>query len=135
MDAFLTAEAAADIDVLNRLRPAASAWGFLVGHRRGPRVVVERLVPAAAGAGLPPPGELDGIDRDLGRKVVGLFAVRPSAAFRRSAAGPYFYGRLLFDVRPSRKGPAAVKPFVVEFDGKFLLAPVALRRGGKGGRP
>ncbi len=134
MDAFLTAEAAADLEVLNRLRPAPGAWGFLVGHRTGPCVYVERLFPAGAGAAIPPPGELDAIDRGLGRGMVGLFAVRPTAAFRKTAAGPYFYGRLVLDIRPSPRGPV-VRSFVVEFDGRFRFAPVALRRGRKGQKP
>lgn len=134
MDAFITAEAAADLEVLNRLRPRPNTWGFLVGHARGPRVFVERLFTAGAGAGLPSPAELDAIDLALGRRMVGLFAVRPSAAFRKSVLGPYFYGRLVLDVRPSRKAPV-LKPLAVEFDGKFRLAPVALRRDRKGGKP
>ena len=134
VDAFITREAAADLEVLNRLRPAPPAWGFLIGHKRGPRVFVERLFPAGAGSVLPSPGELDEIDRGFGRKVVGLFAVRPSAAFRKSVAGPYFYGRLVLEVRPARKG-VALRSFVVEFDRKFVLAPVALRHGRKGETP
>jgi hypothetical protein len=131
VDAFITREAAADLDVLNRLRPFPTAWGFLLGHRRGPRVFVERLFPAGAGAALPPPGELDEIDRGFGRRIVGLFAVRPSPAFRRSVAGPYFYGRLVLEVRPAKNGPA-LKLFVVEFDRKFVLAPAVVRHGRKG---
>ncbi len=134
MDALITAEAAADLEILNRLRPAPRAWGFLVGHRRGPRILVERLFPAGAGVGLPSPVELDAIDRGLGRRIVGLFAVRPSAAFRKAAAGPYFYGRLVLDVRPSRKAPV-LRAFVVEFDGRFLLVPVALGHDRKGEKP
>jgi len=132
VDAVITAEAAADLDVLNRLRPSPRAWGFLIGHRRGPRVFVERLFPAGAGAVLPSPGELDRIDRRFGRTIVGLFAVRPSAAFRKAAAGPYFYGRLVLDVRPSKNRPA-LRLSVVEFDRKFVLAPAVLRPGRRRG--
>jgi len=134
VDALLTAEAAADLEVLNSLRPVTDTWGFLIGHTRGPRVLVERLFTAGAGAALPSPAELDAIDRGLGRRIVGLFAVRPTAAFRKAAAGPDFYGRLVLDIRPSRKAPV-LRSFVVEFDGKFLLAPIVLRHGRKGGKP
>lgn len=130
----MTGEAAADLEVLNRLRPAPNTWGFLIGHTRGPRILVERLFTAGAGAVLPSPAELDAIDRGLGRRMVGLFAVRPTAAFRKAAAGPYFYGRLFFDIRPSMKAPL-LKPFVVDFNGRFVLAPVAPERGRKGKKP
>jgi hypothetical protein len=134
MDVLITRDAALDFDVLNLLRPAPPAWGFLIGHKRGPRFFVERIFPAGPQAVLPSPGELDEIDRGFGRKVVGLFAVRPSAAFRRSVAGPYFYGRLVLDVRPSKNGPV-LRPYVVELDHKFVLEPVVLRHGRKGERP
>ena len=134
VDVFIARDAAADLEILNRLRPSPPLWGFLIGHMRGPRCFVERIFPAGAGAVLPSPVELDAIDRGLGRKVVGLFAVRPSAAFRRSVAGSYFYGRLVLDVRPAKKGPA-LRAFAVEFDGKFLLVPTALRREPKKAKP
>ena len=145
VDAFLTADAEADLAAINRLRPGPDAWGFLIGHRRGPRVLVERLFPAGAGHALPPPAEIDTIDRGFGRKIVGLYAVRPSAAFLKTAAGPYFYGRLVLDIRPSRREPV-LKLSVVEFasrippsrsttNGRFRLTTVAVRTAGKGERP
>ncbi|MGD1010258.1 MAG: hypothetical protein ABR951_08935 [Candidatus Aminicenantales bacterium] len=134
MDVFITREALTDVKALAVLRPQPPAWGFLVGHKRGRRVFVERLFPACGTPIPPPPERFDELDRLLGRKVVGLFAVRPGPAFKRSLAGPYFYGRLFLDVRLSRRGPI-VRPFVVDFARKFFLAPVLLETGPKGGPP
>jgi hypothetical protein len=91
---------------------------------------VERIFPAAAGAVLPPPGGLDELDRLFGRKVIGFFAVRPGATLRKSLLGPYFYGRVFLDVRFSQ-GKTALKPFLVEFNRVFFLAPVPLAAGPK----
>ncbi len=134
MDVFISREASVDLDALKIMRPEPSAWGLLIGHRRGPRFFVERIFPAAAGAVLPPPGGLDELDRLFGRKVVGFFAVRPGAALKKSLLGPYFYGRVLLDVHFSRGGPV-LRAFVVEFDRTFFLAPVPLEPGPKGGCP
>jgi hypothetical protein len=132
VDVFITRDASLDIKALSVLRPGPPAWGFLVGHKRGHRVFVERLFPACSAA-LPPPAErLDELDRLLGRRVVGLFAVRPGAGLKKSLLGPYFYGRVFLDVRFPKSGPV-VRPFVVEFDRAFFLAPVGLLPGPKGG--
>ncbi|MGA2534201.1 MAG: hypothetical protein ABSG19_14335 [Candidatus Aminicenantales bacterium] len=131
MDVFVTRKASAELDALRILRPAPSAWGLLIGHRRGPRFFVERIFPAADGAVLPPHGGLDELDRLFGRKVVGVFAVRPGAALMKSLLGPYLCGRVLLDVRFSR-GKTLLKPFLVEFDRTFFLAPVPLEAGPKG---
>ena len=128
---MITREAAAGIDALRILRPEPSTWGLLIGHRRGPRIFVERIFPAAAGAVFPPHSGLDELDRLFGRKVVGFFAVRPGAALMKSLLGPYLYGRVLLDVRFSRE-KAVLKPFLVEFDRAFFLAPVPLEAGPKG---
>jgi hypothetical protein len=134
VDVFITREASADVKALAVLRPGPAAWGFLVGHKRGRRVFVERLFPACESAVPPPAERLDELDRLLGRKVVGLFAIRPGPAFKRSLLGPYFCGRLFLEVRLSKKGPA-VRLFVVDFARKFFLAPVPLEPGPKGGTP
>jgi hypothetical protein len=132
VDVFITREASAQIKALKALRPASSAWGFLVGHKRARRFFVEALFPACGAALPPPPERLDEFDRLLGRKVIGIFAVRPGAALIRSVVGPYFYGRLFLNLRFSKKGPE-VRPSVIEYGRTFVLAPVALAPGPKGG--
>ena len=52
----------------------------------------------------------------------------------KSLLGPYLYRRVLLDVRFSRD-KIVLKPFLVDFDRAFYLAPVALEAGPKGGCP
>ena len=134
MDVFISREAAADIEALNILRPGPGAWGFLIGHKRGRRVFVERLFPAFAGAVPPQAERLDEFDRRLAGRTIGLFAVRPGAAFKKALLGPYFYGRPFLGLRFSKRGPD-VEAYVVEFDRTFFLSPVPLGSGPKGGTP
>lgn len=121
----MTPEASLDLTALTLLRPKPPAWGLVLGHRRGGRVFVERFFPAGSGAALPAPGVLDELDRGLGRRLVGIYAVRPSAAFKKMLLAPYFYGRLFLDVRPAKTGPR-VRPYAVEFGRGFRLVPVRL---------
>jgi len=116
------------------LRPKPSAWGLLIGHRRGHRVFVERFLPGGAGAGLPEPERLDEIDRGLGRRLVGFYAIRPAAALERKLLAPYFCGRLFLDIRSAKSGPL-IKPYVVRFDRVFSFDPVGLMAGPKGREP
>jgi hypothetical protein len=132
VDVFITREAFAQIKALKALRPGPSAWGFLLGHKRARRFFVEGLFPAC-GVDVPPsPERLDELDRLLAGRVIGLFAVRPAAALKKSVLGPYFYGRLFLDIRLSKKGPV-VRSFIIEFDREFVLAPVPLEPGLEGG--
>jgi hypothetical protein len=125
VDVLITADASLDLKALMLLSPKASAWGLLIGHKRGRRVFVERFFPAGTGAVLPAPERLDELDRGLGRRLVGFYAVRSQAAFRKSLLGPYFYGRLFLDVHPAKSGPS-VRSYVVEFGRAFSLAPLRL---------
>ena len=128
----MTPEASLDLKALALLRPKPPTWGLLIGHRRGGRVFVERFFPAGAGTALPAPVRLDELDRGLGRRIVGCFAVRPSPAFKKSLLAPYFYGRLFLDVSSGKRGPR-LKPYVVEFSRTFRFVPVRLEPGPKRG--
>lgn len=133
VDVLITADAFLDIRTLVLLGPKPPAWGLLIGHKRGRRVFVERVFPAGPGAALPAPVRLEETDRTLGRRLVGLYAVRPSPAFKESVLGPYFYGRVFLDIRVA-KNRSKLKPYVIEFDQSFFLAPVRLAARPKGGK-
>ena len=134
MDVLITPDASRDLEALALLHPGPSAWGLLLGHKRGRRVFVERFFPAGTAGALPAPGRLDELDRSLGRRLVGFYAVRPAAAFRKSLLSPYAYGRLFIDIRRTGSGPS-LKTYAVGFDGRFLLEPVRPAARRKGGRP
>jgi len=131
VDVFIIPEASSDFKAVTLLHAGGPAWGLLLGHKRGLRIFIERLFPAGAGIALPPPGRFEALDRLFGRRVMGLYAIRPAAAFKRSLLGPYFFGRLFLDIRPLKNG-ADLKFYVIEFDRVFSLAPVRLEPGQRG---
>ncbi len=137
MDVLITGEARVDLEALELLGSKAPAWGFLVGHKRGLRFIVERAFPVGAGAAVPGVEQLLDLDVRWGGRLLGLYAVQPAPAVRHAAASPYFCGRLFLEIRRVRgdAGRFALRPRLVEFDGRFRLVPIALCSGPKGEKP
>jgi hypothetical protein len=130
VDVLITPEARKEIEALAAFRPKTGAWGVLVGHRRGPRIIVEKIA-AGGSPGTAPDGRaLAGFDGIWPGRIVGLVAVRPGAAFRRAVLGPAWYGKAVLTV--AGRVPASVlRPHIVEFDRRFFLDPVRLAPAGK----
>jgi hypothetical protein len=125
VDVFITPEARREIEALRVVRPAASTWGFLIGHKRGFRFIVEKVFPAGNGRALPDERALAGLDRIWPGGVIGLFAIRLSAPVKKAVLGPMFYGKLVLDLGFNAR-KESVRPFVVKFERIFFLAPVPL---------
>jgi hypothetical protein len=132
MDAYLTVEARRSLEAFALL---GGARGYLIGHRRGPRFVVEALVPAAGGR--PFSGaDLRTLDRVLGATVIGFFAVGPGRpAANKDALRPFGCGKLFLEARLEARKALVLKAFSVEYDGDFVLSPVPIASpGGRNGR-
>jgi hypothetical protein len=121
MDAYLTAEARRSLEALALL---GGARGYLIGHRRGPRFVVEALVPAAGGR--PFSGaDIRALDRVFGSATIGFFAVGPGRpAAKKAALRPFGCGRLFLEARRNARNGLALKAYSVDYDGEFGLTPV-----------
>ncbi len=130
MDAFLTPEARRELEALAVFRPKPGAWGVLVGHRRGPRFIVEKAFPAGDGRAAPDERLLAGLDGVWPGRTIGLFAFRPTAAFLKAVRGPAWYGKLFLRLSGPARTPA-IRPSVVEFERGFVLDPVGLAPAGK----
>jgi hypothetical protein len=128
MDVLIVPEARREIETLRTLRPDAGTWGVLVGHRRGPRYFVEKVVTAAPPQRLPDERVLEELDRIWPGGIIGLAVVRPGAAFRKAVLGPAWYGKLV--LQPSgHAGKLALKAGLVAFERRFRLEPVPLAAG------
>lgn len=126
---FITPEAGREIEALGTLRPRPSAWGVLIGHKRGPRFIVEKVFPAGSGRVLPNERLLAELDCVWPGRVIGLFAVRPGTAFRKAVLGPGWYGKLVLNLGLSA-WKRSIRPFTVEFERKFFLARIPLVTAG-----
>jgi hypothetical protein len=125
VDVLFTPEAKREIEALRVVRPAASTWGVLIGHKRGFRFIVEKVFPAGNGRTMPNERLLAGLDGIWPGGVIGLFALRPGALFKKAVLGPAWYGKLVLDLGFSARKPS-LRPFIVEFGRKFSLVRIAL---------
>jgi hypothetical protein len=130
VDVLITPEARSEVEALRVVRSAASTWGFLIGHKRGHRFIVEKVFQAGSGQTLPDERLIAGLDGIWPGGVIGLFAVRPGAAFRKAVLGPAWYGKLVLSLGLTSRRPT-FRPSVIEFDRKFALRPVTLAEAGK----
>jgi hypothetical protein len=123
MDVFITPEAGREIEALKALRPRPGTWGAIVGHRRGSRIIVEKITLGGSPGTVPDDRLLDGLEKIWPGRVVGIVAVRPGAAFRKVLLGPAWYGKLVLRWSGPARAPI-LSPSVVEFERRFFLAPV-----------
>jgi hypothetical protein len=128
MDVLVIPEARREIEGLKVLGPAAGTWGVLVGHRRGPRYLVEKVVAAAPPQRLPDASLLEALDRIWPGVVIGVVVVRPRAAFRKALLAPAWCGKLVLQLGgPARK--PVLKAVQVTFARRFRLEPVPFAAG------
>lgn len=123
VDVLIIPEARREIDAMQAFRSRTGTWGGIVGHRRGSRFIVEKVVAAGNPGTAPDERVLAELERIWPGRIVGIAAVRPDAAFKKAVLGPAWYAKLVLQLT----GPArarVLRAFVVEFEGKFFLEPV-----------
>jgi hypothetical protein len=125
MDVLIIPEAQREIEALMVLRPRPGAWGVVVGHRRGSRFIVEKLLPAGSPGTVPDERMLAGLEKIWMGRIIGLLAVRPGAALKKTLLGPAWYGKLVLQMTGPAKAPV-LRSSVVEFKRNFFLEPVPL---------
>ncbi len=121
MDAYLSPDARRDLEAAVLAARRSGAAGFLTGHVRGGRFIVEGLVPAAGIEAAADPDLYFELDRRQPGRIIGFFLPSASAAARRMFLRPHACGRLI--LTPNRSGPpgAEWRGFSVGFDGRFSM--------------
>lgn len=125
MDGYLAAEALQALNALSTMAPGKKLWGFLIGHKRGHRFFVEKILPAPSGFRL----NLDNFARlDLlfQDKIIGFFSLGGGAKERKELYHPFACGKMYLDGRPSRRKNLRFKAFFIDFKGRFVLEPIKL---------
>jgi len=126
MDAYLTAEARRALAAFGALSPKPDLSGFLLGHKRGHRFIVENIFPLPKGF-RPTLEHYYSLDRLLDGKIIGFFAFPPTAVPKSDLLQPFACGKLLLGVRVDKKRNLHYESFVIDYDGRFKAKPVGLR--------
>lgn len=127
MDAFLSEDALMFLEALGALPADPREAGYLIGHIRGGRFIVEKVFPAGGSFARPPDRfhELNGI---FGSRIIGFFQIRPDEKSRAGLLKPFAYGKLFLDVRFAGSDKMSVKPFVIDYRDNFFFSPIRLHR-------
>jgi hypothetical protein len=130
MDVYLTRAAMASFRALSFLAES-DLDGYLLGHRRGARRIIEYILPTRKGF-FPTLEAFAASDRVLRGAVIGFFSFRPKKERLAKILAPFAFGRVLVDVSRLKDGRGGPRAFVVEFDRTFRLRPVAcvMEKGG-----
>ena len=130
VDVLIIPEARREIEAWRAFRPAPGTWGVLIGHRRGPRYIVEKVAAAGRPGFTPDERLLEAFDRIWPGGVIGLAVVRPDAAFKKAVLAPAWYGKLVLRSSGPAKAPR-LEAGVVEFERRFFLDAVPLAAAAK----
>jgi hypothetical protein len=124
VDVYIADEARRSFEALNALAPRQKHFGFLIGHKRGHRFIVEKIFPAPAGlkTGL---RNLPRFDDLFARRAIGFYASGDLARVKAGLRQPAASGRLLLAFRAAGRAPA-FKAYAVDFDGRFRFLPLPL---------
>jgi len=126
MDAYLSRESYQAFQALNLLSRRLNTAGLLLGHKRGHRYIVERVLPIP-GRLLISPEKYFGLNKILGGKIIGFFAARANEQKTRRIFAPHTYGKLFLEIKFSSQTQIKVKPYVVDYAQDFFLKPIRLK--------
>ncbi len=125
MDAFLSGEAAQFLEALSLVAGRSLVFGFLIGHRRGHRFFVEKVLPAPRGSSLS--AELFfKLDKALEGGIIGFFGLRARPRHLRGILSPCGFGKLYLEIDPDSRKKAR-RSFVIDYEKKFRLRPILLK--------
>jgi hypothetical protein len=123
VDVLIIPEAKREIEVLRAFRPRPGTWGVIIGHKRGSRFIVEKIVAAGNPGTVPDERILAKLEEIWPGRIIGIAVVRPDGAFKKALLGPAWYAKLVLQWTGPSKAPA-LRSYVIEFERKFFLDPV-----------
>jgi len=130
VDVFLTDDAERSLRALSLLSESGQC-GYLIGHRRGPRVYVEAVIAAGKGHTFSVE-EFHLLDDIYDGRTVGFFFLGGGRSAESRVLQPFAYGKIVLEVRPGGRRNPAIKVFSIEHDGRFTLSPIALASSPEG---
>ncbi len=123
MDVYVTREALSALRALSFL-PRAELEGFLLGHERGHRRIVEKVLPTVKGF-FPSLETFTASDRALHGGVIGFFSFKPSRERLKKLLSPFACEKVFLDASGLVEGKGGLLAFLIDFERKFGLRPAA----------
>lgn len=131
MDATLTPEARTALLSAAAVAKRGAPAGFLTGHIRGGRFIVEGCIPADP-ASLADPDAFFKLEALQPGRIVGFLVPSPAAAARKPLLRPHAVGRLVLALRRrTHARKLHLAGWAVDFDGKFFFSPAPIVEAGQ----
>ncbi|MDW7760158.1 MAG: hypothetical protein SCM96_05925 [Acidobacteriota bacterium] len=125
MDAWLAPEAAHHLKALALTSGGRKMKGYLIGHIRGGRRIVESILPAgSSSAGLL--SRLQDIETVFDGRILGFFLFNPADKDKKRFLAPACTERLVLEIRSGSRTRRPIRAFNVEFTGRFRLTAIPL---------
>lgn len=128
MDVFLTETAYFDLKIIQDLNLKSGEWGFIFGHRRGRRFIVEKLFPASEDSITRLFEKLKKISDVFGDRTIGFYARKPASKLKKAILEPGFTGKIFIEIKIKPEN-FKVDAYLVDYQGKFILLPLACKIG------
>jgi len=132
MDAFLTEDCRRLLEAWGRFSRRPREKGFLLGHRRGRRFIVEQIVPA--GSEFPAfIARFHDVNSFFDGRIIGFFSFGASPQTRKLVLSPVGYGKLYLEAGRGPKKNLILISSVIEFGKTFHFRHIRLSPNPKGG--
>jgi len=125
MDVFVSYDAKRSLRAESILHSGDGPDGLLLGHKRGPRFVIEEILPTLPGF-FSSRDALAACERHLQNRVLGFFTFRPGNRKRNKLLAPITYGKLYMEVTGDGTRDPSLASYIVEFEEEFFLTPIPL---------
>jgi hypothetical protein len=126
MDAYLSREARQSLTALRLVSSNALPDGLLLGHKRGHRFFVEKILPSLKGF-FPSIKKYQELDEFYEGKLLGFFSLQPDEKKIKKILAPFAYQKLFLEINLNTRKEIAIKPHVIDYDKEFFLVPIKLK--------
>jgi len=126
MDAYLSREAHQTLAALGLVSSNSNSDGFLIGHKRGHRLFVEKIIPLMKGF-FPSLKKYQELDELYEGQLLGFFSFRPDEKKINKLLAPHAYGKLFLEINLNPQKRLKIKSYVVEYEKDFFLNPIKLK--------
>ena len=125
MDAYISAEARQFLQA--QIIMGARIDGLLLGHKKGHRLFVEEILPTQKGF-FPSLDKYIALNTHFKDRIIGFFSFNPEESTTQKVLAPFAQGKLFLDITPRDGQKLDIKSYTVDFDERFYLSPIKIKR-------
>ena len=125
MDAYLSGEAHQSLTALCLLHPSSIPDGFLIGHKRGQRFFVERIVSSMKGF-FPSLKKFHEMDKLFDGKLIGFYSYTIDEKKTKKILAPFAFGKLFLEISLNPQKKMTIQSYVIDHEKEFVLLPIKL---------